>query len=123
MMDKERFDDLKVLEENGEIVICAANSYREKYYFNPLFRMLPNSVKDELKILCVSFTEKAGGILALAFDGEGNLRFKVIVSEGDYLFDEIESGLLISAFQRKKKEILEEVELFYKVLFLGKEVS
>ncbi|MDO4788265.1 MAG: DUF6145 family protein [Johnsonella sp.] len=122
-MDEKIFDDLGAFEEKEGIVICAANSYQEKYYFNPLFRMLPNSVKDELKILCVSFTEKAGGILALSFDREGSLQFKVMVSEGDYLFDEIESGILISHFQRKKKEILEEVELFYKVLFLGKEVS
>lgn len=122
-MDEKIFDDLEAFEEKEGIVICAANSYQEKYYFNPLFRMLPNSVKDELKILCVSFTEKAGGILVLSFDREGSLQFKVMVSEGDYLFDEIESGILISHFQRKKKEILEEVELFYKVLFLGKEVS
>ena len=38
--------------------------------------------------------------------------------DADYLFDEIESGMLISDFQRKKREILEEVELFYKIIIL-----
>ena len=39
-----------------ETVICAANAYEEKYYLNPMFEKMPESVKDELKIICVLFT-------------------------------------------------------------------
>ena len=30
-----------------EIVLCAANSYEQKYYLNPEFEMLPESIKQE----------------------------------------------------------------------------
>ena len=35
-----------------EIVLCAANSYEQKYYLNPEFEMLPESIKQELNIMC-----------------------------------------------------------------------
>lgn len=122
-MDDMMFEDTAYKKEEKEnTVICAANSYLQKYYFNPDFHMLPESVKEELKIICVGFTESAGGILSLIFDKEGELQFKVIVAEGDYLFDEIESGILISEYQRKKRDVLSELELFYRVVFLGGEL-
>ena len=40
-----------------EIVLCAANSYEQKYYLNPEFEMLPESIKQELNIMCVLYTE------------------------------------------------------------------
>ena len=42
-------------------------------HFNPMFERLPSQVKDELKIMCVLFTEDIGGVLSLKFDAEGNL--------------------------------------------------
>ena len=33
-----------------KIVLCGANSYERKFYINPDFEALPESVKDELKI-------------------------------------------------------------------------
>ena len=39
-----------------EIVLCAANSYEQKYYLNPEFEMLPESIKQELNIMCVLYT-------------------------------------------------------------------
>ena len=55
------------------IVLCAANSYEEKYYLNPAFEELPEDVKDELKIMCVLYVHDVGGILTLVFDEEGEL--------------------------------------------------
>lgn len=110
-------------QETGFKVICGASSYEQKYYFNPEFERLPEQIKRELKIICVSFAEEAGGILTLEFDEGGSLKFKVRVNDGDYLFDEIESGLLISRFQREKEELLEQLELFYKVMFLGADLN
>ena len=40
---------------DGRIVLCGANSYEQKYYFNPDFKMLPKSVQEELHILCASY--------------------------------------------------------------------
>ncbi len=104
-------------------ILCGANSYEQKYYFNPSFGKLPESIKQELQILCVLFTEDVGGVLILEFSSEGKLTFRVEVHDQDYLFDEIGSELKIRQYQREKRELLESLELFYQVFVLGKEMS
>ena len=37
-------------------VLCGANSYEQKYYFNQDFKSLPQSIRDELQIMCVMYT-------------------------------------------------------------------
>jgi hypothetical protein len=105
------------------VILCASSSYEQKYYLNEDFNSLPESIKEELKIMSVLFTEDVGGVLTLEFDEEGNLLFNVSSDEGDLLFDEIGSVLKIKELQRKKEELLESLELFYKVFFLGEEIS
>ena len=80
------------------VVLCGANSYQQKYYFNKEFKRLPESIQQELQIMCVLFTEDIGGVLMLEFTPEGNLEFKVEADEGDYLFDEIGSELKIRQY-------------------------
>ncbi len=103
---------------NEKTVLCGANSYTQKYYFNEEFSKLPDSIKQELKILCVLYVEDVGGILTLEFDENGNLELRVESDEGDYLFDEIGSVLKIKEIQREKEELLESLELFYKTFYL-----
>ena len=103
---------------NEKTVLCGANSYTQKYYFNEEFSKLPDSIKQELKILCVLYVEDVGGILTLEFDENGNLELRVESDEGDYLFDEIASVLKIKEIQREKEELLESLELFYKTFYL-----
>lgn len=105
------------------MVLCGASSYVQKYYFNEKFNLLPEGIKNELKIMCVSFAEEAGGILTLEFDNSGDLKFCVRVDDGDFYFDEIESGLKISSYQRKKEELLSQLELFYRMIILGEHVE
>ena len=106
-----------------KVVLCGANSYEQKYYFNEEFQSLPQSVKDELHIMCVLFTEDVGGILTMEYDEKGNLDFQVISEGGDYLFDEIGSVLKIKEYQETKKELLEALELYYRTFFLGENVD
>lgn len=101
------------------LVLCGANSYVEKYYLNEQFSELPESVKKELQILCVMYTEDIGGVLLLEFTPEGNLEFRVEAEENDFLFDEIGSVLKIKQYQAEKRELLEGLELYYKVKILG----
>ena len=103
-----------------EIVLCAANSYEQKYYLNPEFEMLPESIKQELNIMCVLYTEDVGGILMVFYDEDGNLEFH---EENDFSFDEIGSVLKIKQLQQTKQELFESLELFYKVFYLGEEVD
>ena len=101
---------------NDEIVLCAANSYEQKFYMNPEFDSLPEAIRQELQIMCVLYTEDVGGILLLVFDEEGNLELKVDHEENDFAFDEIGSVLKI-------KELFESLELFFKVFYLGEEIE
>ena len=105
------------------VVLCGANSYEQKFYFNQEFKTLPEDVKKELQIMCVLFTEDIGGVLTLEFEPDGSLEFKVQADEHDYLFDEIGSGLKIRQFQREKRELLESLELYYRVIFLGEKLE
>lgn len=106
-----------------KVVLCCSNSYEQKYYLNPDFDRLPDVVKDELKIMCVLFTEDVGGIIELEFNEEGQLMMNVMSDEGDLLFDEIGCGLKIKQIQKDKVEMLEALEMFYKVFFLGEDVE
>lgn len=104
-------------------VLCGANSYEQKYYFNEEFNSLPQSIRDELHIMCVLYTEDVGGILMMEFDDSGNLEFKVTAPEEDYLFDEIGSVLKIKQYQEEKRELLESLQLYYRTFFLGEDID
>ncbi len=102
-----------------KVVLCGASAYEQKYYFNQDFSALPQQIKDELQIMCVMYTEEIGGILTLEFDEEGNLQFQVEALEADAMFDDIGSVLRIKELRKTKKELLESLELYYRVFFLG----
>lgn len=105
-----------------KIVLCGANSYERKYYLNPDFEALPETIRQELQIMCVLYTEDVGGILTLVFEDDGELCFEVTTQEGDFTFDEIGSHLKIKELQRTKQELLESLQLYYKVFYLGEEI-
>ena len=96
---------------NEKMVLCGANAYDKKYYLNEQFSNLPEQIKQELQIMCVLFTEEVGGILVLEYDEEGNL-----------LYDDIGCGLKIRQMQMEKRDLLESLEMYYKVFVLGEEI-
>lgn len=106
-----------------KIVLCGANSYEEKYYLNPDFSELPVSVKNELKIMCVLYVHDVGGILTLVYEENGELCFEVTSKEGDPMFDEIGSHLKIKQLQTEKRDLLEALQMYYKVFFLGEDAE
>ena len=101
------------------VVLCAASAYEEKFYLNEDFAMLPESIKQELQIICVLFTAEVGGVLVMDFEPDGRLKLRVDVAEEDLLFDEIGSGLKIRQLQRERAELFESLEMYYRVFFLG----
>ncbi|MEG0806124.1 MAG: DUF6145 family protein [Lachnospiraceae bacterium] len=105
--------------EQGTFVLCVSNAYEKKYYLNEELEGLPTSIKDELKIMCVLFSEEIGGILKLEFSEEGELNLVTEADEEDLLYDEIGSALKIKEIQKEKQELLESLELFYKIFYLG----
>ena len=105
-----------------EIILCGSNAYTRKYYLNEEFTGLPETIKDELKIMCVLYTEDIGGVLTLVFDEEGNLNFQTVAEESDFSYDDIGSVLKVKQLQQSKQEMLESLEMYFKVFFLGKEL-
>ena len=102
-----------------EVTLCACSAYDKKFYLSDLFRGIPQSVKDELKIMSVLFTEDVGGVLELVFDEVGELQFRTSCDEGDYLYDDIGSALKVKQLQRQERDLMEELQLFYRVIVLG----
>ena len=105
------------------VVLCGANSYEQKYYFNQDFSGLPEQIRQELQIMCVLYTEDIGGILTLEFDEDGNLQFKTEATDSDFRYDEIGSVLKIKQLQSEKRELLESLEMYYRVFFLGEDME
>ena len=101
--------------DQREIVLCAASAYEKKFYLNQEFQGLPQGIKDELKIMCVLFTEDVGGFVEQIYEEDGELKFRTFADEGDYLYDEIGSILKVKELQREKTELLESLQMFYRV--------
>ena len=108
---------------NETVVLCGASAYEEKYYLNPDFEQLPDDVKNELKIMCVLYVHDVGGILTLVFEENGELCFEVTSDDFDPMFDDIGSQLKIKQLQRDKQDLLQALQLYYKVFFLGEEIN
>ena len=72
--------------------------------------------------MCVLYVHDVGGILTLVFEEDGELKFEITSEEFDPTFDEIGSHLKIKQIQREKQELLESLQLYYKVFFLGEEI-
>ena len=104
-----------------KMVLCGANAYDKKYYLNEQFANLPEQIKNELQIMCVLFTEEVGGILILEYQEDGSLQLITEADEGDVLYDDIGSGLKIRQIQLEKRDLLESLELYYKIFVLGEQ--
>lgn len=106
---------------NEKMVLCVSNGYEKKYYLNDQFSNLPEQVQQELKIMCVLFTEEVGGILILQYEEDGTLQIVTEADEGDLLYDEIACGLKVKEMQMNKRELLESLEMYFKVFVIGEE--
>lgn len=107
----------------NKTVLCGANAYEMKYYFNEKFNGLPESVKEELHILCVLFTEEVGGVFTVAFEEDGNVLLETNADDDDIYYDEVSSGLMVAEVRRKRQELFESLSLYYRVFILKEDVS
>ena len=100
------------------MVLCGASAYEKKFYLNPEFSALPDSVQKELNIMCVLFTEEVGGVFTIVFEEDGSISLETDAEENDLLYDEISSGLLVREIRMQRQELLESLSLFYRVFVL-----
>ena len=110
-------------ENKNEVVLCAASEYEQKYYFNQSFSHIPDDVKDQLRIICVLFTEDIGGIILLVFDEEGSLHIRTQAKESDYNYDEIGAALEVKEIQRQRRDLMNGLELYYRAVFLHQDLD
>ena len=107
----------------GRIVLCGANAYEQKYYFNPLFKQIPDSIKKELNIISVLFTQEAGGIFTIVFEEDGSISIETNADEEDITYDEITAGLLVGEVRRKRQDLFEALGIYYKIYVLGEKAA
>lgn len=105
------------------IVLCGASAYEQKYYFNEKFNGIPDSIKEELRIICVLFTEEVGGVFTIVFEQDGSISLETDAEEFDIYYDEIGSGLLVGEIRRKRQELLESLSMYYRVFILHEDVA
>ena len=105
-------------QKDHRVVLCGANAYEQKYYFNEQFAGIPESIKEELHIICVLFTEEVGGIFTIVFEEDGSVSLETNAEENDLLYDEISSGLLVGEIRRNRQELLESLQLYYRVFIM-----
>ncbi len=101
------------------MVLCAASSYEQKYYFNKAFARLPEDIQNELHVIAVLFTEEIGGEFIVEFDEDGNLEFRTQALDSDYNYDEIGAALMIKEIRKERAQLLSSLELYYRVVMLG----
>lgn len=119
MSDKtEQIKDDEGRTPDGRMVLCAANKYEMKYFFNKTFQSLPESIQNELHIISVLFAQEAGGVFKIVFEEDGDITIETEASEDDILYDDISAGLLVSEIKRTRQEMFESLSMYYKIFVL-----
>lgn len=108
--------------DDNRMVLCGANAYEQKYYFNEKFAGIPDSIKEELHVICVLFTEEVGGVFTIVFEENGSISLETNAEEDDLLYDEISSGLMVREIRRNRQEMLESLSLYYRVFILHENI-
>ncbi len=103
---------------DGRMVLCAANKYEMKYFFNKTFQSLPESIQNELHIISVLFAQEVGGIFKIVFEEDGDITIETEAAEDDLLYDDISAGLMVAEIKRTRQEMFESLSLYYKVFVL-----
>lgn len=101
------------------MVLCAASSYEKKYFLDPAFLGLPETVQKELQSACVLFSTEVGGIVVFEFDEDGQLLIRTSAADSDIYYDEIEAGLAVRKLMKEKEDLFCSLELYYRVLIEG----
>lgn len=101
-------------------VLAAANNREQKYFIEEEFQFLPDSIKEDLKKICVYMAEKLNCTFLVGFDDNGDVYFETVKHADDFDFDEIGAELEIKRLQKDELELFRAMELWY-VIFCTKE--
>lgn len=96
-----------------ENILAAASWEKQKFYFSSEYDAIPQSIKQDIQIICVTMAEKLCCTFIMRFDEDGNVYFETVRGEDNFDFDEIGAELEIKEIQRKDKELLNALRLWY----------
>ena len=54
-------------------ILAAANAEKQKYFLEPEFRELPESIQEEVRVICVLLAQKLNCTFLMGFDEAGEL--------------------------------------------------
>ena len=94
-------------------VLAGASRQKQKYFFEPEFNALPQTVKDEIRNICIIMAERLGCTFLISFEDNGDILFEIVKNEGDFDFDDIGAELEIKSLKREKKELIKALKLWY----------
>ena len=94
-------------------VLAGASRQKQKYFFEPEFNALPQTVKDEIRNICIIMAERLGCTFLISFEDSGDILFEIVKNEGDFDFDDIGAELEIKSLKREKKELIKALKLWY----------
>ena len=101
----------------SDLVLAAASYEKQKYYLEPKFQELPESIQEDVRIICVTTAQKLLCTFIIGFHEDGEIYFNTVKREDDFNFDEIGAELEIKEIFRTQKELLSALKLWFTVFF------
>ncbi|WMI80844.1 DUF6145 family protein [Anaerotignum sp. MB30-C6] len=101
----------------SELVLAAASYEKQKYYLEPKFQALPESIQEEVRMICVTKAQKLCCTFLMGFHEDGEIYFKTVKREDDFDFDEIGAELEIKELFRTQKELLVSLKVWFTIYF------
>lgn len=99
----------------NNLILAAASYEKQKYFLEAKFQVLPESIQEEVRILCVTSAQKLGCTFLMGFHEDGEIYFETVKGETDINFDEIGAELEIKEIFRVKKELLASLKVWFTV--------
>lgn len=96
-------------------VLAAASYAQQKYYLEKEFEALPEQIREEIQVVCVTLAEKLACTFLMGFYEDGEVYFETVKNEDDFNFDEIGAELEVKELMRTKKELLAALQMWYQV--------
>ena len=94
-------------------VLAAASFDKQKYYIDNQFSAVPDTIKDEVKTICVLLAQKLMCTFVVGFYKDGDVYFDILKGEYAIDFDDIGAELEIKSLMREKKELIRCLKLWY----------
>ena len=99
-----------------KVILAYVSQYKEKYFWNEKIGTLPESIKKEVLMNMIFICEEAGGVVELGFDEDDVIYLDSYAEEDDLGYDQVSGRLLVSEMEREKKELLDELQQWYRTI-------